>query len=116
MVDARAVNALEFPKIIERLARLCYTPQGRARAEDVRPVSDLEEARRRHAQTAEAHVLRRLKPNFALGTLPTVDVHLLAASRHAALPAGTSWRSGRRCARPATYAIRSRRSVANCRC
>ncbi len=105
MVDARAVDALEFPKIIERLARLCHTPQGRARAEDIRPTSDLEEARRRHAQTAEAHVLRRLKPNFALGSLPRVDAHLLAASRQAALPAGEILEVG--------AALRAARNVRN---
>ena len=28
MLDSRTVAALEFPKIVERLSRLCHTPQG----------------------------------------------------------------------------------------
>ena len=87
MLDPRTVAALEFPKIIERLSRLCHTPQGRALAEDVTPSDDLEEVRRRHRQTSEALRLRRIKPNFSIGHLPQIDAQLLAASRRAALPA-----------------------------
>ena len=87
MLDPRTVAALEFPKIVERLSRLCHTPQGRALAEAVAPSDDLEEARRRHMQTSEALRLRRLKPNFGIGHLPQIDEKLLAASRRAALPA-----------------------------
>ena len=87
MLDPRTITALEFPKIIERLARLCHTPQGRALAQDITPTDDLEEIRRRHAQTSEALRLHRFKPNFALGHLPPIDDKLLAASRRAALPA-----------------------------
>ena len=87
MLDSRTVAALEFPKIVERLSRLCHTPQGRALAEDVTPSDDLEEVRRRHMQTSEALRLRRIKPNFSIGHLPQIDAQLLAASRRAALPA-----------------------------
>lgn len=87
MLDARTIAALEFPKIVERLSRLCHTPQGRALAEDVAPSDDLEEVRRRHRQTSEALRLRRIKPNFSIGHLPQIDAQLLAASRRAALPA-----------------------------
>ena len=87
MLDPRTVAALEFPKIVERLSRLCHTPQGRALAEDVAPSDDLEEARRRHMQTSDALRLRRIKPNFGIGHLPQIDTQLLAASRRAALPA-----------------------------
>ena len=87
MLDERTTNALEFPKIIERLSHLCFTPQGRRRAEDVTPTADLDEIRRRQTQTSEALRLSRLKPNFQLGNLPDVEPHLLAASRHATLPA-----------------------------
>ncbi len=87
MLDSRSAAALELPKIIARLARLCHTAQGRARAEAAAPSTDMDEIRRRHAQTAEALALRRLKPNFQLGNLPEIDGHLLAASRRAVLPA-----------------------------
>ena len=91
MLDERTIAALEFPKIIERLERLCHTPQGRALAADVAPSGDLEEIRRRHTHTSEALRLQRLKPAFAaggIGHLPQIDDHLLAASRRALLPAG----------------------------
>ena len=88
MLDERTIAALEFPKIIERLSRLCHTPQGRALADDLSPSDDLEEIRRRHTHTSEALRLHRLKPNFSIGHLPAIDAHLMAASRRAALPAG----------------------------
>ena len=91
MLDDRTIAALEFPKIIERLGRLCHTPQGRALAAEVAPSGDLEEIRRRHTHTSEALRLQRLKPAFAtagIGHLPQIDEHLLAASRRALLPAG----------------------------
>ncbi len=90
MLDERTIAALEFPKIIERLERLCHTPQGRALAADVAPSGDLEEIHRRHTHTSEALRLQRLKPAFAaggIGHLPQIDDHLLAASRRALLPA-----------------------------
>ena len=88
MLDERTIAALEFPKIVERLERLCHTPQGRALAGEIAPSDELEEIRRRHTHTSEALRLRRLKPNFSIGHLPTIDAQLLAASRRAALPAG----------------------------
>ena len=88
MLDERTIAALEFPKIVERLGRLCHTPQGRALAEEIAPSDELEEIRRRHTHTSEALRLQRLKPNFGIGHLPTIDAQLLAASRRAALPAG----------------------------
>ena len=88
MLDERTIAALEFPKIVERLSRLCHTPQGRALADEVSPSDQLEEIRRRHTHTSEALRLHRLKPNFGIGYLPAIDAHLMAASRRAALPAG----------------------------
>ena len=88
MLDERTVDALEFPKIVERLSRLCHTPQGRALVGEIAPSDELEEIRRRHTHTSEALRLQRLKPNFGIGHLPTIDAQLLAASRRAALPAG----------------------------
>lgn len=88
MLDERTIAALEFPKIVERLSRLCHTPQGRALADEVSPSDQLEEIRRRHTHTSEALRLHRLKPNFGIGHLPAIDAHLMAASRRAALPAG----------------------------
>ena len=82
MLDDRTIAALEFPKIIERLGRLCHTPQGRAQAGEVAPSDDLEEIRRRHTHTSEALRLQRLKPAFVaagIGHLSQIDEHLLAA-------------------------------------
>lgn len=85
-MDAKSIAVLEFPKIIDRLAGLCGSPGGREMARDLQPTSDVDEARRRLAATAEARVLARLKPHFRMGQAPDIATALLAASRSAILP------------------------------
>ena len=87
-MDAKSVEILEFPKIIERLAELCGSPGGRELAEALTPGSDVDDVRRRLSETAEARALAQLKPNFRMGQAPAIDPLLDAASRAAVLPAG----------------------------
>ncbi len=86
-MDAKSATALEFPKVIARLAEHCATPAGRELALALTPSADSDEVRRRLSATAEARTLARVKPNFYIGQAPDVAGSLLAASRGSVLPA-----------------------------
>ncbi len=85
-MDAKSIEVLEFPQIVERLATLCGSPGGRELAQSLMPSADVDEVRRRLSATAEARTLARLKPHFHMGQAPAVEASLLAASRAAVLP------------------------------
>ena len=87
MIDPKSVAALEFPKVVARLAAHCGSPGGRALALALTPSGDLDEVRRRQTGTAEARALSRIKPNFHMGQAPDIAALLLAASRSSVLPA-----------------------------
>ena len=87
-MDAKSLEALEFPKVAARLAEHCFTPAGRRRALELEPSNDADEVRRRLAGTAEARALARIKPQFGIGAIPEIADQLLALSRGAVLPAG----------------------------
>ena len=85
-MDPKSIQALEYPKIIARLAALCAGPAGRALADQLEPSADYDEVLRRQGATAEARSLAKLKPSFALGSAPEVSDRINAASRGGALP------------------------------
>ena len=85
-MDAKSLAALEYPKVINRLAAHCATPAGRRRALELEPSGDIDEVRRRLAATAEARTLARIKPNFAIGATPDIADQVLALSRGGLLP------------------------------
>ena len=80
-MDARYLKTLEYNKIIDRLARLCQTAEGRALAEALLPSSDYREVLHRQRLTAEARKLLEIKPGLSLA--PARDVRALV--RQAAL-------------------------------
>ncbi len=53
----RTLRVLEFPVIGERLAVLCVSPQGREKAQALRPAPVLAEVERRQRETSEARAL-----------------------------------------------------------
>ena len=63
---AKSLITLEYDKVIARLARHCYTDQGRQLALGLLPSSDYREVRQRQRLTAEARRLLELKPNASL--------------------------------------------------
>ena len=85
-MDQKSLAALEYPKVIDRLAAHCQTPAGSQRARELEPSADIDEIRARLAATAEARSLARLKPNFSVGAIPDIADRLLALSRGALLP------------------------------
>ncbi len=63
---AKSLITLEYDKVIARLARHCYTDQGRQLALGLLPSSDYRQVRQRQRLTAEARRLLELKPNASL--------------------------------------------------
>jgi DNA mismatch repair protein MutS2 len=62
-----SLNALEFPKVLERLARHASFSLGRERALALRPADDPEEVRRRLQETTEAVRLIEARAPVSLG-------------------------------------------------
>ncbi len=72
---------LEFPAVLDQLARLTAFSAGRERALALRPVSDREAATHRQRETAEAINLDRLGVSVPLGGTHDVRQRARAASR-----------------------------------
>jgi DNA mismatch repair protein MutS2 len=66
----KALSTLEYEKVVERLARRCYTERGRALAAELTPSPDYAEVLHRQRLTADTRRLIELKPNLSL-----TDVH-----------------------------------------
>ena len=82
-MDAKHLTTLEFPKVLERLARHTRFAPGRERALALTPCDDLHEARRRQQETSEARWLLRVRPTLSVGGArdirPIVQQALLSA-------------------------------------
>ncbi len=66
----KALSTLEYVKVVERLARFCYTERGRGLAVGLTPSPDYAEVLHRQRLTADTRRLIELKPNLSL-----TDVH-----------------------------------------
>jgi DNA mismatch repair protein MutS2 len=71
-MNPRTLQALEYDKIIDRLARYCAFPASRRLAVDLLPSSDHREVLRRQRLTAEGRRALELKPSLSLA--PARDV------------------------------------------
>ncbi len=109
-MDDKALAALEFPAVIDRLARLTSFSAGRERATTLRPSSDREVVVERQRHTAEALRLLRLGVQVTLGGAHDVRDAALGASRGQVLPASellevaSTVRAGQRTRRALTAA------------
>ena len=65
-MDAHALRTLEFPKILDRLARHAAFSAGKELALALTPSTDIREVVRRQRHTAEARRLMQLKPRTGL--------------------------------------------------
>ena len=74
-MEDRYLEILEFPKILERLAAYADFSAGQALARALRPTADLEEARRRQQETAEA--MRLLSAGMTLSVGGARDIRPL---------------------------------------
>lgn len=65
-MDANALRTLEYPKILERLAKHASFSAGKELALGLQPSTDIREVVRRQRGTAEARRLQQLKPRTGL--------------------------------------------------
>ncbi len=66
-MEEKYLNTLEYPKILERLARHTSFSAGRELALGLKPSTDLIEVRRRQRETSEARALQDIRPDVSLG-------------------------------------------------
>ncbi|MCL4258466.1 MAG: hypothetical protein KJZ53_08055, partial [Anaerolineales bacterium] len=66
-MDEKALQTLEFPKVLERLAHHTVFSVSQERAEALRPAADIDAARRRLAETSEARALLEDQPKVGVG-------------------------------------------------
>jgi DNA mismatch repair protein MutS2 len=84
-MDDKTFKTLEYPKILERLAGYCAFNASVEKARAMLPTSDLYEARRRQAVTAEAFKLLSLRPDTTIGGARDVRDYAEAAARYVVL-------------------------------
>lgn len=77
-MDAKTLQTLEYPKILDRLASHCAFPASVDKAHQLLPTKDIEEARHRQASTREALSLLATHPDLSIGgardVRPAVDL------------------------------------------
>jgi DNA mismatch repair protein MutS2 len=66
-MDEKTLQILEYPKILERLARYCAFPASIEKAHNIQPTDDIFEARRRLAETSEAVQLLVTHSDLTIG-------------------------------------------------
>ncbi len=86
-MDEKALHTLEFPKVLERLARHTAFSVSHERAEALRPAADIDAARRRLAETGEARALLVDQPKLGVGGARDLRPALGNARRGMALTA-----------------------------
>lgn len=85
-MNPKDLSTLEFPKILERLARCAAFAPGKELAAALAPSDLPAEARRRQVETTEARWLLSVKPDLDLGGARDVRAALQQALLAAALP------------------------------
>jgi DNA mismatch repair protein MutS2 len=66
-MDAKTLQILEYPKILDRLAGYCAFAASAEKARALQPTDDLDEARRWLAETREALTLLSTRPELTVG-------------------------------------------------
>jgi DNA mismatch repair protein MutS2 len=84
-MHTKSIVTLEYPKIVERLAREASFSASKALAQDLLPSADADEVRRRLAFTAEARDLLERRPDVGVRGARDVRPHAAAAERGAVL-------------------------------
>lgn len=81
MITEKTINLLELPKVLEKLAGHTSFSAGAELARELRPSTDLEEARIWQRETAEARALIEAKQNLSMGGVHDVRDISIAAQR-----------------------------------
>jgi DNA mismatch repair protein MutS2 len=79
-MNARSLRALEFSKILHRLAEDASFSLGKELALRLRPTTDEEEVKRRQQETTEARSLVEMEPQFTVGGAKDLRPHLKRAA------------------------------------
>jgi len=80
-MEGKDLEILEFPKILERLARHAASVPGRELALNLRPVGDEEEVRERLEETREARALLGAKADSPLAEVRDIRPFLAKAEK-----------------------------------
>ena len=84
-MDAKSLQILELPKVLERLAARAAFSASKELARALAPTTDLAEARRRQSETTEAARLRSIHTDLSVGGAHDVRPAATQASRGAVL-------------------------------
>ncbi len=84
----KSIQTLEFPKILERVAKEAAFSASKERVLSLEPTPNLEEARRRLAYTTEAYTLLEQRADAGVRGAHDVRAHLTRASREGVLAPG----------------------------
>ena len=84
-MDAKSLSTLELPKVLERLASHAAFSASKDLARGLEPTADLEEARRRQAETTEAARLLSMHSSLSIGGAHDVRPQAIQSSRGAVL-------------------------------
>ncbi|MGI9950991.1 endonuclease MutS2 [Moorellaceae bacterium AZ2] len=84
-MEEKTLEILELGKILERLQDCCSSPLGKELARSIRPTTDIEEVKRRQAETEEACNFLRLCPDCLPGTIRDIRPHVERAAAGASL-------------------------------
>jgi len=87
-MDEKAIQTLEFPKVLERLARHASFSLSEERARALRPAATVDEAQRLLAETSEGRQLLSAQPQTGVGGARDLRASLQNASRGMALTPG----------------------------
>jgi DNA mismatch repair protein MutS2 len=66
-MDTKTLQTLEYPKVLEHLAGFCAFAASIEKARNLAPTTDIEEARRRLAETSEAVQMLVTRPDLTIG-------------------------------------------------
>ena len=87
-MDAKTLETLEYPKILERLASYCAFPVSAEKARQLLPISDILEAINRQRATSEAVQLLTTHPQLTIGGARDIRAYLSLAERGGVLSPG----------------------------
>ena len=66
-MDAKTLHTLEYPKVLERLASYCAFAASIEKAHKLQPTTNIDEAKRRLAETSEAVLMLVTRPDLTIG-------------------------------------------------
>ncbi|MCS6910699.1 MAG: endonuclease MutS2 [Anaerolineales bacterium] len=88
-MDAKSIQILELPKILERVSKFASFSAGASLALSLTPSTDFDEVRRRQQETSEARRLLAVKTDVSLGGARDVRAAAQLAARAGVLDAPT---------------------------